>query len=322
MIEKLDAIGHLVGNTPMKRLNIYDLEVYAKLEYNNFTGSVKDRAAFNVLKEGIKKGEINQDTQIVESSSGNFAIALATMCKALGLKFTAVIDPNINALYEKYINLLAYNVVKVDEIDATGGYLLTRIETVKEICAKEKNSFWTNQYENPNNYLAYYHGLGNEICSTFPSLDYLFVAVSSCGTITGLSQKLKEFYPSIKIIAVDVEGSVVFDNSPKKRNVTGLGASKRPVTIEKAKIDSYILVSEQNIIKASKDLINEQQIFGGASTGASYHAIKQYFKDTKTLDAKVLFLCHDKGYAYMNTVYDDAWAKSIANNDMVGTIDY
>ena len=322
MIEKLDAISQLVGNTPLKKLQLYDLDIYAKLEYNNFTGSVKDRAALNVLKQGVANGDIDQDTHIVESSSGNFAIALATMCKELGLKFTAVIDPNINALYERYISLIAHDVVKVEKLDKTGGYLLTRIETVKDICAKEKNSFWTNQYENPNNYLAYYNGLGLEIADSFPALDYLFVAVSSCGTVTGLSQRLKEIYPNIKVIAVDVEGSVVFDCQPKKRNVTGLGASKRPITIEKAKLDGFIHVSEQNIIKASRDLLEEQQIFGGASTGASYHAIKEYFKDKETQGLKVVFLCHDKGYAYMNTVYDDLWAQKIAGSSQLETIDY
>ena len=319
MITKLEKAKKLIGNTPLIELNYKNIDLYAKLEYNNYSGSIKDRAAYNIISEGIKSGKIKEGTQIIESSSGNFAIALATLCKTLKLKFTAVIDPNINKLYEDLIRLMAHDVIKVDKLDKTGGYLLTRINTIAEICAGRDDIFWPNQYENPDNYKAYYKGLGNEICEHFEALDYIFIGVSSCGTITGLSRKIKEKFPDVKVVAVDVEGSVIFNTLPKKRTISGIGASKRPSIIEQALIDHVVHVSEKDMAAGTNALLNEQCIFAGASSGASYWAIKEFFKENKLENKKVLFLCPDKGFAYMENVYNANWKESmeieLAQND-------
>lgn len=311
MLKKLRKLNGYIGNTPTLRLGLESIEAYAKLEYTNFSGSIKDRAAYNILYEGMINGEITENTTIIESSSGNFAIALATICNFLNLKFVAVIDPNINLLYEKRIRLLAHDVLKVNEVDETGGYLLSRIQRVKQYCQEKNDIFWPNQYENPNNYLAYYRSLGEEICAHFDSLDYLFVAVSSCGTITGLSKRLKESFPTVEVIAVDIEGSVIFRNIPAKRHLSGIGASKRPSILNMALIDDIIHVTEEDIAIAANDMLKEQSLFVGASTAASYWAIKKYFMNKIKANPKVLFLCHDSGYAYMETIYNQEWIKYI-----------
>jgi cysteine synthase A len=138
--QKLESIGHLIGHTPLRELIIKNkgINLYIKLEYFNFTGSIKDRAAYHILKHAIEGKQLNDSSSVVESSSGNFAIALASICKILGLNFTAVIDPNINLAYEKVLKQLAYEVIKVTNVDRTNGYLITRIETVKEIIKKKK----------------------------------------------------------------------------------------------------------------------------------------------------------------------------------------
>ncbi len=295
----------------MKRVKSLTENTYVKLEYNNFSGSIKDRPAYNILYQGIKTGKIDRNTEIVESSSGNFAIALACLCRHLSIKFTAIIDPNINGGYEKMLRLLTRHVRKVDRVDTTGGYLLTRIEEVKRICAESENIFWTNQYENPDNYLAYVYGLGQEICDTFTTLDYIFVGVSSGGTITGLSQKLKQHFPYIKVIAVDVQGSVIFDEKPKKRHMSGIGASKKPDIIKHALIDEVIYVTEEEIVEGCNDLLLRETIFGGASAGASYAAIAKYFSKVSSANKTVLFLCPDKGSAYIDTVYNPNWLPNL-----------
>lgn len=308
MIDKLTRLDHLIGRTPLQNLCHEDLKLYAKLEYNNFSGSIKDRAAYNVILEGIKDGQINKDTSIIESSSGNFGISLAMICKHLGLKFTVVIDPNINHDYERLLRLLNCEIVKVDALDRTGGYLLNRIAKVNEICLNNPNMFWTNQYENPNNYKAYYNGLAEEIVENFKILDYLFVAVSSGGTIAGLSLRLKEIFPKLKVIAVDIEGSIIFGGVPQKRRISGIGSSKRPKIIDSALIDEVIHVTEVEIVMACNNLVRYHGIFGGASCGAAYHAICKYHKLGKLTPASyVLFLCPDKGYSYLDTVYSPAW---------------
>ncbi|GAA0894241.1 2,3-diaminopropionate biosynthesis protein SbnA [Fulvivirga kasyanovii] len=308
MLKKLDQISKLIGKTPSKQCNSRHINLFAKLEYYNYTGSIKDRAAFNIVKEGVISGDIDRETVIIESSSGNFAIALATLCGDLGIEFIPVIDPNINSAYEQLLRLLCKRVIKVSEIDSTGGYLLTRIATVKAECANYKKSFWTNQYANANNYLSYYKGLGNEICEGFDRLDYLFIGVSSGGTITGVSRRIKEKFPKAKVVAVDVEGSVIFGGKPKKRWVSGIGASMSSTLLKQALIDEVIHISHDQVIESCHSLMKEQNIFAGASSGAVYAAVKNYVANDRIApEANVLFICPDRGNAYLDTIYNRDW---------------
>jgi 2,3-diaminopropionate biosynthesis protein SbnA len=315
MLEKLEKIGRFIGNTPLKKLECSLFNLYVKLEYCNFTGSSKDRAAYNILKVAIQDELVNKETLVVGSSSGNFAIAIATMCKFLGLKFIPVIDPNINPLYEKQLELLAYDVVKVTKLDITKGYLLTRIEKVEDICRSNLNSFCADQYNDPNNYRGYFDTLGVEISENFELLDYIFIGVSSGGTITGVSKKIKEKFPNARIVAVDVEGSVIFSQEPKKRYVSGIGASKIPSIIHDAIIDDIIHISQPDIINGCYELLDEQALFAGASSGAVYYGIKEYFKlKNVSKDCNVLFICPDRGNAYMDTIYNAEWVTEMTRS--------
>ncbi len=312
LLQKLKELSPWIGNTPLKKLSFPHCNLYAKLEFFNHSGSVKDRAAYYILLKAIEEGLIHPDTVIVESSSGNFALALASICKQLGLTFIPVIDPNINRDYEKVLHLLCDKVVKVEQRDLTGGYLLTRIEMVKEICGRYPGSFWTNQYGNENNFRAYYESLGLEIGAHFERLDYLFVAVSSCGTITGLSMRLKELFPHIRIIAVDVEGSVIFGTPPAPRHVSGIGASKVPDILQYAIVDEVMHVSEPDLISGCYQLLEEQLILGGGSSGTVYFAVKEFFRShAADPAANVLFITPDSGKAYLDTIYNPQWEKMI-----------
>lgn len=307
---KLAGIRSFIGNTPLRQLANDQTDLFVKLEYTNYSGSIKDRAVFNILSNAIADGLINQKTTIVESSSGNFAISLACMCRTLGLRSIVVIDPNINADYEKALHVLATKVVKVSRRDATGGFLLTRIQTVEAICAAKKNVFWTNQYENPGNLQAYYNGMGVEVCASLPRLDYAFIGVSTCGTIAGLSRRLKEHYPRVKIVAVDIDGSIIFGHAPKKRHLSGLGSSKVPPLLHEASIDDVVMVPETSIVEGARALLTDHAIFGGASAGAMYHAATHYFKKDPAAQRPVsLFLCPDKGTAYLDNIYNPEWVQ-------------
>jgi N-(2-amino-2-carboxyethyl)-L-glutamate synthase len=305
---RLSGIKSFIGNTPLKQLEDEKTNLFVKLEYTNYSGSIKDRAVFNILSNAISKGLVNEKTTIVESSSGNFAISLALMCRTLGLKSIVVIDPNINVDYEKALNVLADKVVKVQQRDETGGFLLTRLQTVEEICTTKKNVYWTNQYENPFNFLAYHNGLAVEICDAMPVLDYAFIGVSTCGTIAGISKRLKEHYNSVRIVAVDIEGSIIFGNEPRKRHISGLGSSKVPPLLSQADIDDVVMVSEAHIVKGSRMLLRDHAIFGGASAGAMYYAARHYFNETPlSYKPSCLFLCPDKGHAYLDNIYNADW---------------
>jgi cysteine synthase A len=184
---------------------------------------------------------------------------------------------------------------------------------VREYCGKFDNVFWPNQYENQNNAQAYYQFMGEEIIGGFDKLDYIFIGVSSCGTIAGLSRRLKEEFPEIKIIAVDVEGSAIFSQNPHKRFVSGIGSSIVPHLVQYARIDEVIHLSQTDIIRGCLELVDDHMLFAGASSGASYYAIKRYFgsdRGQRTLP-KTLFICPDYGDAYLDTVYNSQWQKKV-----------
>ncbi|HVI43600.1 MAG TPA: pyridoxal-phosphate dependent enzyme [Chitinophaga sp.] len=312
MLKTLEKLSRFIGNTPLMNLSNDNSDMYAKLEYNNFSGSSKDRAGYSIIYNGIKDGRINEDTTIIASSSGNLAIAVASICKLLHLKFIPVIDPNINQAYESLLNIMSHRVVKVTERDKTGGYLLTRIDTVNRMHEAIPNSFIADQYGDPNNFKGYY-GLTEELIESFDRLDYLFVAVSSSGAITGLSKSLKAKRPETKIIAVDVEGSVIFNARPVKRYISGLGASQVPPIIKNAIIDEVIIVSQTDIIKGCFELLNEQVIFAGASSGAVYFAAKNYFKENNHINKpSSVLIFPDKGHTYLDTIYNKEWGDQLA----------
>ena len=187
------------------------MDLFAKLEYVNPIGSIKDRVAYWILMRAAERGEICEDTTVIESSSGNFAAALAAFTHLVGLRFIPVIDPNISAGYESFLRRICPVVVKVEDRDDTGGFLKTRLKKVKELCATIPKAYWTNQYGNLDAVEAHYTLTATEICADFDSLDYVFIGVSTAGTIAGISRRLKEQYPGIRVIAVDAyNGSVIW----------------------------------------------------------------------------------------------------------------
>lgn len=308
MQDKINNLKPLIGNTPVRQCQSEQLNLFAKLEYFNFSGSIKDRAVYNIIHEAIRKKKINQHTTLIESSSGNFAISLAHISHHLGLKFIPVVDPNINRSTLDLLRMLCDEVCMVSEKDWTGGYLLSRIEKVQELCAGMENVFWTNQYENEDNSNAYYYGLAPELLAEKQAPDYVFVSVSSCGTFAGLSRRIHEERPGTQVIAVDIEGSIIFGQNPQKRYFSGLGASKRSLLLDNSVISDVVIVSHLDIVEGCRELLKEQHLFAGASSGAAYSAVKKYFAGKQTGQRpNVYFICPDSGYPYLDTVFSQEW---------------
>lgn len=316
-----ENIFDFIGNTPIINLNDKELNnivLYIKMESYNPTGSVKDRAAKYIIDKIIDLGLINKDTTIIESSSGNFGIALSAYCKSKGLKFFCVIDPLISEANEMLIKKFSTQVIKVEERDKNGAYLLNRIKKVEEILMQIPNSYWVNQYANKYNYEAYYYTLGDEICKEINNIDYVFVGVSSGGTITGISKKIKEVYPDAKIIAVDIVGSVIFGGEPKKRYIPGIGSSKVPEILRYALIDQVIAINECDVVKECNNLLLQHKIFAGGSSGAVFAAIKKYFSGKSFIKKpNVVTLFADRGDRYVNTVYSDLWCEKFIYRNQI-----
>lgn len=308
LLKRARALRSILRPTPVVRRELESAHLSAKLEYLNGIGSIKDRPAYWILHQGIARGEITRETTVIESSSGNFANALATFCRLLELPFIAVIDPNITTRNEAILRASCRAVVRVDTRDDTGGFLKTRLRKVRELCAEIPTSYWPNQYANPDGPAAHYRMTGDEICDEMQSLDYAFIGVSSAGTIAGLSRRLKEKFPNVKVIAVDAEGSVIFGGKPRKRFIPGIGASIVPEILADAIVDDVVHVSEIETVDACHELLAQHQLFVGGSSGAAYAAIKRTMPRLRGgTKPNILFLCCDRGTAYVDTVFNPTW---------------
>jgi len=307
-----------IGKTPMVKIedaSLKHINLYAKLECYNPTGSVKDRAASYIIKKALKLKDINKNTTLIESSSGNFGISLSAYCKKLGLKFYCVVDPHICQINEYLIKTLSTKMIKVTEPDENGGYLLNRIKKVKELIKEIPNSYWVNQYGNPYNAEAY-RTLGKEICNELNRVDYVFLGVSSGGTITGVSQKIKDIFPKAKIVAVDIVGSVIFGGSPRKRYIPGIGSSMVPNILKDAKIDEVLTMDEVSTIKMCHELLKEHNLFVGGSSGSVFSAVKKYFFGKKfNKKPNVVLIFADMGDRYINTIYNEDWYNKFFQNN-------
>jgi cysteine synthase A len=306
---RLELLRNTLRPTPHVPLAMNGMNLFAKLEYVNPVGSIKDRPAYWILKRAAERGEICEETTVIESSSGNFASALAAFTRLIGLRFIPVIDPNISGTYESFLRRICPTVVKVEDRDDTGGFLKTRLQMVKHLCATLPNAYWPNQYGNPDAREAHYELTAAEICADFHSLDYVFIAVSTAGTIAGVSRRLKERYPKIRVIAVDTEGSVIFGGAPRKRHIPGIGSSILPPLLSHAKIDDVVLIPERETVQACRQLLTTHGLFVGGSSGTAFAAVKRYA--ARMAGAKrptVLFLCADRGTPYLDTVFDPKWA--------------
>jgi cysteine synthase A len=309
---RLELLRNTLQPTPHVRLAMEGMNLFAKLEYVNPVGSIKDRAAYWILTRAAERGEICEETTVIESSSGNFAAALAVFTHLVGLRFIPVIDPNISGTYESFLRRICPIVVKVEDRDDTGGFLKTRLQKVKELCATIPNVYWTNQYGNLDAMEAHYELTATEICADFDSLDYVFIGVSTAGTIAGVSRRLKEHYPNIRVIAVDTEGSAIFGGAPRKRHIPGIGSSIVPELLSHAKIDDVVLISERETVQACRELLTNHGLFAGGSSGTAFAAIKRYAaKMPASKPPTVLFLCADRGTPYLDTVFDPAWATKL-----------
>lgn len=310
-----ESIASCIGNTPLVKLSRVfpetDATVLAKMELMNPGGSIKDRPAKHMLETGIETGTITRDSHVIESSSGNLAIALAMICKLKGLEFTAVVDPKISAVNLKMLRLYGANIVSVTEKDANDGYLLTRIETVKRLLKTIPGSVWINQYANPENWRSHYFGEAGEILNQVDrTIDYLVIGASTSGTLMGVSRRLKETFPNMRVIAVDIVGSVLFGGQPAPRELPGIGASRVPELLSPDEVDEVIYVDDYESALGCHRLVAEEGILAGGSSGSSISAIHKLLPEIPP-NKCILTLLADRGDRYLGLVYDDEWFEMV-----------
>lgn len=321
----LDSILDGIGGTPIIRLSRLfsnsPCEVFAKLEMFNPGGSIKDRPARYIVAQGLAEGSIRPNTHIIESSSGNLAIALAMVCKIHGLRFTAVVDPKILPTNLKIIRCYGGNIDLVTEKDHQGGYLETRIQRVKQRLRNEPDAVWINQYGNDRNWQSHYHGEAEEILHHLDQpVDYLVLGVSTAGTLHGIARRLRKAWPELKVVAVDAVGSVLFGTRSGPRELPGLGASRVPELLKREEIDQIVHIDDYESALACRMLLNHEGIFAGGSSGSVIAAI-QRMAARMSHPARILTVLPDRGERYLDMVYDDAWLAHAKDGHMARQAD-
>lgn len=299
------------GGTPLVALGRMfpraGVQVLAKLELMNPGGSMKDRSARYIVGRGLADGSIPPGGRLVESSSGNFGVAVATAARLHGLGFTCVVDPHASAANVAIMRGLGAHVEVVDEPDAAGGYLHTRLARVHEILATTTDTVWLNQYAHDGNWLAHYHGTGAEIVDALlvpPT--HLVGAVSTCGSLLGCARRLREASPSLEVVAADAVGSVIFGGPGGPRELPGLGSSRVPELHSPAEVDRVVAVDDATAAEACRELLATEAIFAGGSTGAVVTAVRRLVEEV-TPPARIVAIFPDRGDRYLDRVWDDAW---------------
>lgn len=306
-----EGVLSLVGNTPMIRLTrLFDddsFELFAKMENLNPGGSVKDRPALNLLRDALQRKLIDTDTTIIESTSGNLGIGLAQACGYLGIKLTCVVDCNVTQTNIRMLQLHGAKVDVVSEMDPEAKTLLAaRIKRVDALLKSTPNSFQFNQFENPLNPAAHRQTVEELMQAMDHDVDYLFLAVSTCGTLRGCSEYIRDNALKTKVVAVDAVGSVIFGTPPQPRMLPGHGAGISPPHYEPGLEHQHIHISDRDCVIGCRRLLARESIFAGASTGGVVYAIDA-MRESFAPGSRVAMLVADRGGRYLDTVYDDNW---------------
>ena len=314
-----EGILSTIGNTPLISLKrIFKdnrFRLYAKMEGFNPGGSAKDRPALNILKEAVEAGDINQDTVIVESSSGNLGIGLAQVCGYLGLRLICVIDSKTT---QQNIHILKAYGAQVDIVSdpdpRTGEFLQARIDRVRTLLGEYENSFWPNQYNNVANSGAHYKTTMRELDEALGGeIDYLFCATSTCGTIRGCADYVRDHNLRTKIFAVDAVGSVIFGGKPSKRLIPGHGAMRRPELYRPDMAEECIRVTDLDCVVGCRQLMRREAILVGGSSGGVLMAIDRVSHRIPG-GATCVAIFPDRGERYLDTIYTDEWVEEHFGN--------
>lgn len=306
------AVGVLaaVGRTPLVRLaRLFaplHFELYAKLEGSNPGGSMKDRPAVEILSRAIAAGSIGSATTVIESSSGNFGIGLAQACAYLGLRFICVMDPHATPQNVRILRAYGAEVEVVSTPDPTGGYLQARIDRVRALQERLADSFWCNQYANPDNPRAHYQTMGEIAAALDGRVDFLFCATSTCGTLVGCADYVAAHGLGTRIVAVDARGSVIFGDQPARRLIPGHGAARVPEIYRAGVEAAHLHVSDLECIEGCRLLLRREAILAGGSSGAVVQAVGRC-RSQIPAGARVALILPDRGERYLDTIYCDEW---------------
>ena len=317
-----DDILQTIGKTPLVRLKRLGSEIacpiYAKVEFFNPGGSVKDRIAVNIIEQAERSGRLKPGGTVVEATSGNTGLGLAMVCAMKGYKATFVLPDKMSQ--EKIQLLRAYGArVVITPTAVAPDDPRSYISVSKRIVEETPNAILANQYHNPENPHSHYLTTGPEIWEqTGGKVTDVVMGMGTGGTISGAGRFLKEKNPDIRIIGVDPVGSLLMetwqkghvpgDPHPKTYKIEGIGEDFLPSTLDLSVVDQVIQVGDKESFIWARRLVKEEGIFCGGSSGSALAAAIQYAENLPP-DHLLVVLLPDSGSRYLSKFYDDKWMR-------------
>ena len=300
-----EKVTDLIGNTPLVHLANYEknraleAKILAKLEYFNPAGSVKDRIAKAMLDDAEQKGILKKGAVIIEPTSGNTGIGLASVAAARGYRLILTMPETMSV--ERRNLLRAYGAELVLTEGAKG--MKGAIEKAKELAADTENSFIPGQFENPANPQAHRETTGPEIWrDTDGTVDIFVAGVGTGGTITGVGEYIKSQNPAVKVVAVEPATSPVLSKgTPGPHKIQGIGAGFVPDTLNTAVYDEIIPVENEDAFATGKAIAREEGVLVGISSGAAVFAATELAKRPENRGKNIVVLLPDTGDRYLST---------------------
>jgi len=302
-----------IGNTPVVKINKIaknlDCNVFAKCEFFNPGGSVKDRIGWNMVKEAELSGRIKPGDTLIEPTSGNTGQGIALAAAIKGYKCIITMPEKMSREKQIALEALGAEIIRTPT-EALSSDPESHISVAKKLNKKIKNSHILDQYSNPSNPDAHYYGTAEEIIKDFQgNLDMVVISVGTGGTITGVAKRLKEEIPKIKIVGADPEGSILGGGEEVSSYlVEGIGYDFIPDVLDNSLIDEYIKTKDEESFTMARRLIKEEGLLCGGSCGATMVAAMKAASKLKN-GQNCLVILADGIRNYMTKFPNDSWMK-------------
>lgn len=308
-----------IGNTPLIKLNRITMglkpDIFAKLEYLNPMGSIKDRIAKFMIEKAEKEGRIKPGDTIVDNSSGNTALALAMVCVLKGYKLKIVVRDTLSSEKIKFLKALNVEIVMIDSTippESSDSYS----NIAPQIAQETPKGYYFNQHNNRENNETHYKTTGPEIWEQMEGkIDYLIAGIGTGGTICGTAKFLKEKDPRIKAIGVDPVGSVFFDHFHSKKPakpspylLEGIGDEFLKGCVDFNLIDDIYQIKDKDAFLMTRELADKEAILAGGSSGAAIWATMKLARKIER-SARIVTIFVDSANRYISTIYNDEWLK-------------
>ncbi len=296
------TIDELIGDTPLIKLNrlseLSGATILAKCEFMNPTSSVKDRIALNMVNRALEDGLITKDTTIIEPTSGNTGIALASICASKGLKLILTMPESMSIERRKLLSYLGAEIVLTPASGAMEGAIKEANRLVKEL-----NGYVLQQFENPNNPNAHKNTTAIEILNdTNGNIDYFIAGVGTGGTLTGVSELLKEKIPNLKSIAIEPINSAVLSGEAKgSHKIQGIGGGLIPKVLNTSIYDEVIQIDDSSAFSMAKRLAKEEGLLVGISSGANVEASFRVASREENKHKVIVTILCDTAERYLST---------------------